>query len=600
MSGQVKPHGHYRDLISARLEGPLDAGTENRLETHLRRCVTCQAIDRDYRRQRDELRALPYLPPPRDLWARTSSTLDRDLARRRTRLRGATAADRQPTRGLALTTLATLGLAVVLVVLQLPQIQRADRHDVSRAPATPFDVPSQPFAFLASNDDGLALYQTRVDQVCPPSAPDCLAHEDIVPAALALPRNTRTSTLALSPNGKELAIVGSEAGEDETISILLMPGNQQQPPPTRTASPSPAVSRPRPPAAPSLRAPVSAPPEEAIAGLTVLAILSDVRSTGAPPAWSADGSVLAFSAMPADGHHGPDVYVWRPSDPLAQPITRDHNSYFASWSGSRIVVSRVASRVEDDDSPPRSSTVVVDPSSGEQRDTNAPGLWLPAVNSLGTHALTWHGRLEWSGQLVSPADGALYVADWSVLDPFAADGRPGAPIDPQPREVGRPTPPQLQLTPTPAAGATLETDSTSPLPAHSPAAERPPDPVPGYLTAVEEERYQLRGPVIDWQARWSRDGHVVGYWIADAPKASWGRLVIAMLAPDQGVVDRESPLLGPTLARRGFTFGFNRVAWVGPTEFGPEGELRITTWGLDGPGALRLRRFEVTEMVPIF
>ena len=38
-------------------------------------------------------------------------------------------------------------------------------------------------------------------------------------------------------------------------------------------------------------------------GTTVLSILEDVHSAGAPPAWSRDGEVLAFSAMPTDGSH---------------------------------------------------------------------------------------------------------------------------------------------------------------------------------------------------------------------------------------------------------------------------------------------------------
>ena len=93
-----------------------------------------------------------------------------------------------------------------------------------------------------------------------------------------------------------------------------------------------AQSRQRPQQVPTPVAPPS-PPATAVPGLTVVSILDDVHSAGAPPAWSRNGEVLAFSAMPADGSHGPDVYTWRQGDDVAQPLTEDHASYFASWSG---------------------------------------------------------------------------------------------------------------------------------------------------------------------------------------------------------------------------------------------------------------------------
>ena len=44
----------------------------------------------------------------------------------------------------------------------------------------------------------------------------------------------------------------------------------------------------------------------------VLAILEGVQAVGAPPAWSPDGTMLAFRAMPVDRSRGPDIYLWRP------------------------------------------------------------------------------------------------------------------------------------------------------------------------------------------------------------------------------------------------------------------------------------------------
>jgi len=92
---------------------------------------------------------------------------------------------------------------------------------------------------------------------------------------------------------------------------------------------------------------------------------------------------------------------------------------------------------------------------------------------------------------------------------------------------------------------------------------------------------------------------VLGVWVADVPGSSWGRLVVTAI--DAVTADRAAqPLLSPTLARRGFTLGLSRVAWVAPSEDNPDGELRIRTWSSDGVGGLRFRPHDVEEVVPAF
>ena len=54
---------------------------------------------------------------------------------------------------------------------------------------------------------------------------------------------------------------------------------------------------------------------------TALAIINDVVVVGETAAYSPDGTMLAFSARPADGSHGPDIYLWRLGDPS---LSRDH------------------------------------------------------------------------------------------------------------------------------------------------------------------------------------------------------------------------------------------------------------------------------------
>ena len=121
------------------------------------------------------------------------------------------------------------------------------------------------------------------------------------------------------------------------------------------------------------------------------------------------------------------------------------------------------------------------------------------------------------------------------------------------------------------------------------------------MVAIDLGRDPVSAPVVDWQVRWSTDGQVLGIWIADAAGETWGRLTVLAIDPATHQVSAGEPLLSPSLARRGFTLGFSRVAWVAPSEDNPDGELRIRTWGGDdGVGGLRVRPAELEEVMPAF
>lgn len=72
-----------------------------------------------------------------------------------------------------------------------------------------------------------------------------------------------------------------------------------------------------------------------------IAIISDAIVVGETAAYSPDGTWFAFSARPADGSHGPDIYVWHVGDLLARQLTSDHESIFSSWLGGIVLGSRV-------------------------------------------------------------------------------------------------------------------------------------------------------------------------------------------------------------------------------------------------------------------
>lgn len=621
MSDRRHDHARYRELISDGLDGTLSPGDAAALASHLGECGRCRATERAYRGQRQALRAASRpITPPRDLWARTSAALDREVARQ-----GGYAEariDRRAVLGgmVAVATVASLGLSVNLLTTQPADVERA--VTASGEPlvvrATPFAVPPEALAFLGSGAEGLTVYSTRVDRVCPAAAIDCIDYQPNAPAVVALPQRLQPRNLALSPSGGRLAIEGREQGGEEVIAVAVIAPDElaRQPrsmggaAPTAgsTASatpfdgalasttpaalhatpalPSADTATPDVETAPMATATAAATADAAVTGSpaivagspapslpgdeAVISILDDVRTAGAPAAWSADGSALAFSAMPADLSHGPDVYIWRPGDDRAQALTSDHGSYFASWVGSRVVLSRVA---RDDSAPPEGGppaseeqpsvkTVVIDTLTGEERIADGgAGLWLPAINPGGTHAVGWHGSITWTDTGVEPHEGGLYLADWTLMDPFAEHADDDG------------------------------TEETAPD-AATPAAEdeggaRPPTTV--RLQAVGPTGADDERNVRDWQIRWSADGQVMGYWIADVPDASWGQLTVVRLDPATGRLVHDEPLLRPTLARRAFMVGLNRVAWVAPADEHPEGELRIRTWGPDGFGDLRVR-----------
>ena len=237
--------------------------------------------------------------------------------------------------------------------------------------------------------------------------------------------------------------------------------------------------------------------------------------------------------MPADGSHGPDIYIWRPGDREALRITDDHSTYFGSWAGGRIVASRAAaSRGGGSSVSARDlEAVVIDPSSSEVRPVRDAAMWLPSVDPTSRWVVYWHGRLERDGATVRPAAGRLVIADWRSLDPF-------------------------------------ETSS---------------DDAPGSPRAVA---VASGGTPVEWQLRWSDDGGAYGVWTPDTRGAATGRLVVVAVGDETS--EQDTILLGPTASTRAFTLGEDRVAWVAPGAGGKPGELRVGTWGKSGNGSLRV------------
>jgi hypothetical protein len=560
---------------------------------------------------------VPAISPPRDLWARTSAALDREVARHPEPLSATVPARRRRSATLTLGALTSLGVVVAVVSTQL----QSGPGPVTAGP-TPFSVPPTVLAVVDQDAAGLTLYRTRVDRFCPEPLLECT---DLAggsgTAAYRLSTNASPNDMAIDPRGNNVAITASEKGSDVYAVFRLDPQEEPRPvrspagpagstaPPratdsTTTASPSPVRASPDlstrppsdPPAPPTATEPVApattvaatptrpgptnviSPPPLPTADATLRAIeptpiLSGVIGAGMPAAWSADGSTLAFSAMPADRSTGPDIYTWRPGERQATPLTDDHASYFASWSGTRIVISRTESSKDKPAGEGAKVDVqshVIDPATGDTRRVGE-GLWLPVVDPTSTLVIFWQGRLEAADRGAEAMQGDLYLASWSQLDPFAKRSGPST-EDPDDTPAPRP------LTPPPA----------------------PTEPPFRDVIDLGTGQTFKPGTVRDWELSWAADGGAYGLWLADKPAATTGTLTVVDVESAGREQDDEVILVGPTPARRAFSLGLDRVAWVAPVAAEGDGELRVMTWGPGGRGSVRLRDVDAEDGVPAF
>ena len=431
-------HGRYRELLARRLDADLSPAETADLDAHLAACPACRAVAAEYAEQRQLFRALAPDEPPRDLWARTSTALDHEVAH----------GVRRPSR-LAFGVLASLGAIAALVSTQsglLPGLGQS-----RTVGATPFAVTPQPVAYITRQGDELTIYQTQVSELCPPPTYDCTSSTADTKTLLRVDTNVDPSDLALGSDGR-LVITGRDHEGHAFYSVLELPDASSSaaasggatpsmpasspsatPRPTPTSSSrtgSPRPTRPSgatasPDATPAATTDITPPPSPSAAPTPVAgharAILSNVIAAGAPAAWSPDGSVLAFSAMPADGSHGPDIYTWRPGEPAARPLTKDHRSWFASWVGGRILASHTGRAVGKAGTPlPALETVLLDPATHETRPVDLSGAWLPSVDPTGRYVIYFKGTLERAGAGLRAVDGKLILADWRGLDPYAA------------------------------------------------------------------------------------------------------------------------------------------------------------------------------------
>lgn len=598
------PHERARLLASDRLDELLDPSDASWLDSHLAGCDECRAIAAAYAEDRALLRAMPVPEPPRDLWARTSVALERERTGRPAPM---ASARRLRIRWQALAgTVAILLVGVVAGRALLPPTGSGLAVSASATPAggatadaTPLAVSPGDVAWAAPGADGsYTVNLANLDSVCPDNAtrPDCDSLDAGAKAIGSL--KSRPGQVVLAPEAGQAAVVDASAATTGG-SIMVVPMDRPTPAPSSSAGPGVAATptgKPSatatagegPTSAPSSRPPASGSPSPTAgsaaasdpagsptasasrspkptssatgspdasvlptptATAAALAIIEDVIVVGGDAAYSADGQWLAFSARPADGSTGPDVFVWRVGDERAEPLTDDHATVFSAWVDDKILASRAAAVSPGSDPSPDPDrrapiSIQLDPTTGKQRGSDLVGLWRPVVDPTGRWVVYWTGTLSLDREThtLLPADGRLVIDRW---DADLGDG---------------------------------------------------PDGTSGSQPLVDVKDADA---VHDWEVRWDPTGRFLGLWVADPLTPGLGRLDLLAIDRTTGRVDPDhKPTLRAAPALAGFAIGDGRIAWATPPgQDGDGSRLLVLAW--KGPDAGRTRSQPAPEDIVV-
>jgi hypothetical protein len=557
------PHSRARTRAAERLDGRLDLDETRWLQEHLADCADCAAAAADYESQRFQLRALRDVAPvpPRDLWARTAAAIERE-----DRHRALLPRHRSRQALLAPYALLAGALVVAVVIGSLSSSQRpigpaattpAESPEVavaslpsSKAAPTPLAVPPQDVAYLTSGREGYVWNRTQIDEVCPEGADSCVNTE---PGEIRTIGPLSSPATVYGSDGGSLVVVG-DSSEGSRVYVVALDKQLAVPTPTvvpplqspspgevatQSTTPSDAPASPSTTASVAVESATPSPPESPTEPQPgTIEIARDIEVVDSSAAYAADGSAFAFTARPADGSHGPDIYVWHDGDSEAVPVTDDHRSVFGSWVGDTIVGSTVITEAETANEAPRA--FVLEPGSEETAGLPQTGLaWRPAVAPTGGSAAYWAGSLE------PAADGT----GWQTVDGRLVLGR---------WEIGSDTS---------GGGAS-------------------PTPLQGNQAEERAETTIARGPLSDWDARWDATGTRLAVWIADPDNTAVGRLSLYVVDPFDGrIVDLENPPLLDEPALAGFSITDGRLAWATPAgHSGKAKRVQILAWTDEGFG----------------
>lgn len=449
--GAAADHDRARALAATRLGEVLPAGDVAWLEDHLAACSECAAAAAEYDEQRRSLRTfrLDFPDPPRDLWARTAAAIETE---------GAARSWRSGWRLRALPLAPVAGLMVVAVAVGLGLLDGrsllpGETRTGDRPMPTPINVDAAEVEVLSRAADGTVQILTRrVTQVCPMGADACglAPSDDVTSTATSL--GFADLDAIISPTRDRMVVVNRSEGAGRVYVVTMAlptPSPTLSALPTWSASPTPSASPTlgdasptpaptvtvAPTEAPATPVPVTPDPSPAAApeptpettpsqteGPTssipvspapdgALEIARDVIVLGGMAAYSADGTRFAFTARPADGSAGPDVYVWTVGDTEAQVVTTSQAAVFSGWLDERLIISRLVDG--------RPETVLLDLVDRTEEAVSVSGTWRPAVGPSGRVAAWWDGEVTLGdgGVVPVPGVGRLVLASWTEHSP---------------------------------------------------------------------------------------------------------------------------------------------------------------------------------------
>ena len=578
------PHERARMRIAERMSGDIGVDETAWLEAHLESCALCTAVAAQYTADRDALRALRGAAPepPRDLWARTAAAIEQEAGGRPVT---AAAASRRTSR---IPLGALSGIAVIALVVGVSTLsggignwntpdsatdKPSDRVSTTGGEegsepvgprATPFTVGAGAVSWVDKDADGrMGFNRADIDEVCPSEMSGCPVLEQPTQERLAL--DTQPRTIIGSPTDGQAVVISDDLSGGTRLLLLDLPEGTPTPEatPSAAASPTPtATETARDTASPSLASetpapsadvpsssPTESPGTDTSAGTpsptpvlvsaspslspspsvaASLAIASDIELVGESAAFSADGSWFAFTARPADGSRGPDVYIWRVGDATARALTTDGSTVFASWDGGLVVASRPDSATSAEGAV-SAVTVRIDPASSVE--TPAGDMWRPVVDPTRKRVIGWSGTIVRSADASSwtPETGTLELQGWTETGSTPAGAGQG-------RDPGR-----------------VVADAAS----------------------------------AGFDVRWDERGEWVAIWIADAVDPNVGRLSLYRVNAGRDRLEIPHNLPTGVPALPGFSIGHGRLAWATPPGQDGEGSrIQIVAWNDDGVGTI--------------
>jgi hypothetical protein len=593
-------HERARARAAQRLSGPLDPAEDDWLDRHLADCAPCRAVAEAYERDSLELRALREhaVEPPRDLWARTAAAIEREAV---------STSERARSRPSVVPLGAISGLLVVAVVLGATLLSGRPGPAVAPSPSlliaqplTPTLAPSPAptpllargeFEWLGYGEGGrVTLFRDQYSEVCPENGAGCAPLEDATPKT-EVDVSAAPDQAISSRDGRNLVFVDTSDADRNKILVIPVPTPTVAPaesptilpersptPPAAGGSPTPAESPlPTPSVEPTIRASETTPPPSTVepsveptappasvepsAAPTPFEIADDVVLIGAPQ-FNRDGTRLAFSARPADGSHGPDIFVWTAGQADATPITEDHRSVFSGWLDGLLLGSRPLVPTALVTSP---EAFVIDPETGTNATVEGFAAWRPSVDPTARLAAYWDGTIarDENGVDWRPAGGRLVVGPWPGTPALRALDESADP------EAAAPSPPAAPIA-TPAP--------TIPL------------AIPSTALSGEDLEILFDAPVRDWIARWDPLGDRLAVWIAHPDDPTIGRLSLYALNDKTDRMDADRPELSGELARPGFSIGVGQLAWA--TREGQDGKgshVKVVAWTARGTGTVETK-----------